>query len=124
VGAAFTFVVFAALYNAAARKLAQLAPHIQLRVFSDRDVATRKGEVAAAMAGADCFFGSLLFDYDTVEWLRAQLKTVPVVLVFESALELMGMTQIGSFAMDPSGVCVCGGGGANSPRGLGGGRAV
>lgn len=54
-------------------------------------------------AGADCFFGSLLFDYDTVEWLRAQLTNVPVVLVFESALELMGQTRIGSFTMDPSG---------------------
>jgi magnesium chelatase subunit H len=93
----------AALYSAAARKLAQLAPHIQLRVFSDRDIASRRGEVAAALAGADCFFGSLLFDYDTVEWLRGQLAGVPVVLVFESALELMGLTRIGSFTMDPSG---------------------
>jgi hypothetical protein len=31
-----------ALYNAAARKLVQLAPHIQLRVFSDRDINSRK----------------------------------------------------------------------------------
>ena len=62
-----------------------------------------QAEVAAAVAGADCFFGSLLFDYDTVEWLRAQLSNVPTVLVFESALELMGMTHIGSFTMDPSG---------------------
>jgi hypothetical protein len=54
-------------------------------------------------AGADCFFGSLLFDYDTVEWLRSQLTGVPVVLVFESALDLMGQTRIGSFTMDPSG---------------------
>jgi magnesium chelatase subunit H len=59
-------------------------------------------------AGADCFFGSLLFDYDTVEWLRSQLTGVPVVLVFESALELMGQTRIGSFTMDPSGAaCGC-----------------
>jgi hypothetical protein len=57
-------------------------------------------------AGADCFFGSLLFDYDTVEWLRAQLTGVPVVLVFESALELMGQTRIGSFTMDPSGALI------------------
>eukprot|EP00879_Flechtneria_rotunda_P015094 GHRR01015774.1.p1 GENE.GHRR01015774.1~~GHRR01015774.1.p1 ORF type:complete len:899 (+),score=287.59 GHRR01015774.1:2958-5654(+) len=92
-----------ALYNSAARRLAALAPHIQLRVFSDRDIATRRGEVAAALAGADCLFGSLLFDYDTVEWLRGQLAAVPVVLVFESALELMGQTRIGSFTMDPSG---------------------
>jgi hypothetical protein len=38
-----------------------------------------------------------------VEWLRAQLAGVPVVLVFESALELIGQTLIGSFTTDPSG---------------------
>jgi len=92
-----------ALYTAAAKRLAALAPHIQLKVFSDRDIAARKNEVAAALVGADCFFGSLLFDYDTVEWLKEQLTGVPVILVFESALELMGMTRIGTFAMDPSG---------------------
>lgn len=92
-----------ALYNAAAKRLAGLAPHIQLRVFSDRDISTRREAVAGALAGADCFFGSLLFDYDTVEWLREQIKAVPVVLVFESALELMGMTRLGTFTMDPSG---------------------
>jgi hypothetical protein len=127
----------AALYTAAARKLAQLAPYIQLRVFSDRDIASRRPEVAAALAGADAFFGSLLFDYDTVEWLRGQLAGVPVVLVFESALELMGQTRIGSFTMDPSGVwggggmecdtefvcrsarvCVCGGGLGHREGGL------
>lgn len=91
------------LYTAAAKRLRALAPHIQLKVFSDRDVTARKREVATALAGADCFFGSLLFDYDTVEWLRQQLTAVPVVLVFESALELMGQTRIGSFTMDPSG---------------------
>jgi magnesium chelatase subunit H len=40
-----------ALYNAAAKRLAALAPHIQLRVFSDRDIATRREAVAAALAG-------------------------------------------------------------------------
>jgi len=32
-----------------------------------------------------------------VEWLRARIQAVPVRLVFESALELMGCTQIGTF---------------------------
>jgi hypothetical protein len=63
--------------------------------------------VVVPPVGADCFFGSLLFDYDAVEWLRSQLAGVPVVLVFESALELMGQTRIGSFTMDPSGVRCC-----------------
>jgi len=32
-----------------------------------------------------------------VEWLRERIQRVPVRLVFESALELMGTTQLGSF---------------------------
>lgn len=32
-----------------------------------------------------------------VEWLRERIQKVPVRLVFESALELMGTTQLGSF---------------------------
>jgi Domain of unknown function (DUF3479) len=38
-----------------------------------------------------------------VEWLREKAQAVPIRLVFESALELMGTTQIGTFKMDPSG---------------------
>ena len=34
-----------------------------------------------------------------VEWLRERVQAIPVRLVFESALELMGSTQIGSFTM-------------------------
>lgn len=45
---------------------APLPPRLLPQVFSDRDVAADKGRVAAALAGADAFFGSLLFDYDTV----------------------------------------------------------
>lgn len=53
------------------------------------------------------FFGSLLFDYDQVEWLKSRVKKIPLRLVFESALELMSTTQIGTFqviAWDRSGV--------------------
>ena len=32
-----------------------------------------------------------------MEWLRERIQAVPVRLVFESALELMGCTQIGTF---------------------------
>ena len=32
-----------------------------------------------------------------VEWLKERIQKVPVRLVFESALELMGTTQLGSF---------------------------
>ena len=40
-----------------------------------------------------------------VEWLRARISAIPVRLVFESALELMGTTQIGTFQASPS--CRC-----------------
>ena len=35
--------------------------------------------------------------FGQVEWLRARISAIPVRLVFESALELMGTTQIGTF---------------------------
>ena len=93
-----------ALYQAAAKRIAAVAPHISITVFSDRDITANRERVAAALSKADAFFGSLLFDYDTVEWLKSQIEKVPVVLVFESALELMGQTRLGSFTMDPSGM--------------------
>ncbi|GFH28328.1 protoporphyrin IX magnesium chelatase, partial [Haematococcus lacustris] len=65
----------------------------QQQVFSDRDLAANRQRVADALAGADIFFASLLFDYDQVEWLRGAAAQVPVRLVFESALELMSLTQ-------------------------------
>lgn len=40
-------------------------------MFSERDIAAKPGEVAAALEGADAFFGSLLFDYDQARpWCR------------------------------------------------------
>ena len=32
-----------------------------------------------------------------VEWLREKSRDIPIRLVFESALELMGTTQLGGF---------------------------
>ena len=68
-------------------------PHLPPR---PRAPGPRRAEVEAALSGADVFFGSLLFDYDQVEWLRERVAAVPVRLVFESALELMGCTQVGA----------------------------
>ena len=48
------------------------------------------------------FFGSLLFDFDQVEWLQEAVAKVPTRFVFESALELMSATSVGSFEMKPS----------------------
>lgn len=69
------------LYKDVARRLSAAVPGVSLEVFSDRDLESRRGEVEAALARADAFFGSLLFDFDQVEWLRPRLERIPVRLV-------------------------------------------
>jgi hypothetical protein len=39
-----------------------------------------------------------------VEWLKERIQNVPIRIVFESALELMGSTEIGTFKVM---VCLC-----------------
>ena len=90
------------LYRRAARNLAKRCPGVELAVFSDRDVEANRDEVAAALDGAEVFFGSLLFDFDQVEWLRDAVRKIPTRFVFESALELMSETSVGSFEMKPA----------------------
>jgi magnesium chelatase subunit H len=85
------------------RKAAELAklrcPDLDIRVFSDRNISSQRPEVEAALDGADVFFGSLLFDYDQVLWLRDRIQQIPIRLIFESALELMSLTKLGNFAI-------------------------
>jgi len=80
-----------------AKELAEKLPNVRLHVFSDRDLQPKRAQIEAALAGADVFFGSLLFDFDQVEWLKSRVEKIPLRLVFESALELMSATQIGAF---------------------------
>ncbi|KAF5843563.1 hypothetical protein DUNSADRAFT_12825 [Dunaliella salina] len=90
------------LYKRAAARVKSLAPHIEMDVFSDRDIlepGPSANRVAAALENADVFFGSLLFDFDQVEWLRPKIERVPLRFVFESALELMSCTKVGGFSM-------------------------
>ena len=47
---------------------------------------------------ANVFFGSLLFDFDQVEWIKERISDIPIRLVFESSLELMSSTQVGMLA--------------------------
>ncbi|MEH2310383.1 MAG: magnesium chelatase subunit H [Nostoc sp.] len=86
------------LYRKAAF-LANRCPELDIRVFSDRDLTNKRTEVEAALHDADVFFGSLLFDYDQVVWLRDRISQIPIRLVFESALELMSLTKLGDFAI-------------------------
>ena len=41
--------------------------------------------------------------FTQVEWLRTRIADIPYRLVFESALELMGSTQVGTFTMGAGG---------------------
>ena len=90
------------LYKKSVRNLKKRYPSITLCVFSDRDiVGKRRIELERALDDADAFFGSLLFDYDQVEWLREKLEKIKTSFVFESALELMSETNVGTFEMKP-----------------------
>ena len=87
------------LYRKAAFLANSRCPELDIRVFSDRDLTSIRTEVEAALHDADVFFGSLLFDYDQVVWLRDRIAQIPIRLVFESALELMSLTKLGDFAI-------------------------
>ena len=87
------------LYRKAADLANSRCPELDIRVFSDRNITTNSSEVETALKNADVFFGSLLFDYDQVVWLRERIVNIPIRLVFESALELMSLTKIGAFAI-------------------------
>ena len=85
------------LYRQAAQLATSRCPNLDIQVFSDRALSTELETVATALENADVFFGSLLFDYDQVLWLRERIQHIPIRLVFESALELMALTKLGKF---------------------------
>ncbi len=87
------------LYRQAASMATARCAELEVIIFSDRDITTSPDKVETALQTADVFFGSLLFDYDQVMWLRERVKNIPIRLVFESALELMSLTQLGKFAI-------------------------
>ena len=91
------------LYRRVALQLSNSFPVAQLLVFSDRDIESKREVVENALAGADVFFSSLIFDFDQVEWLNNRIKSIPYRFIFESALELMGTTKVGGFKMAPNG---------------------
>ena len=87
----------AELYRKAAQLATSRCPDLDIRVFSDRALTAEPEAVETALENADVFFASLMFDYDQVLWLRERVQRIPIRLVFESALELMSLTQIGAF---------------------------
>ena len=87
----------AGLYRQAAQLAQSRCPDLQILIFSDRQLTTDANTIAEALQGAQVFFASLIFDYDQVMWLRERVENIPIRLVFESALELMSLTQLGQF---------------------------
>ena len=87
------------LYRAAAQLAQQRCPDLEICTFSDRDLVADPQAVEQALNQADVFFTSLIFDYDQVLWLRQRVQQISIRLVFESALELISLTQIGQFAI-------------------------
>jgi magnesium chelatase subunit H len=87
------------LYRQAGEMAMGRCEGLEVIFFSDRDITTDPTRVETALQSADVFFGSLIFDYDQVMWLRQRVQAIPIRLVFESALELMSLTQLGKFAI-------------------------
>ncbi|HEY9751562.1 MAG TPA: DUF3479 domain-containing protein, partial [Coleofasciculaceae cyanobacterium] len=90
------------LYQQAAQLAQARCPDLEILTFSDRDLAANPAAIEAALIGAEVLFASLLFDYDQVTWLRDRAQQVPIRLVFESALELISLTQLGKFTIGDS----------------------
>ena len=74
-------------------------PDLEVKVISGKSLTSEPEMVEQALATADVFFASLIFDYDQVTWLRQRAAQIPIRLVFESALELMSLTRLGEFAI-------------------------
>ncbi|MGK7931654.1 MAG: DUF3479 domain-containing protein, partial [Microcystaceae cyanobacterium] len=87
------------LYRQAAELATSRCPDLEIIVFSDTALSTEPEAVENALKDAQVFFASLIFDYDQVLWLRERVKNIPIRLVFESALELMSLTQLGKFVI-------------------------
>ncbi len=87
------------LYRQAGSMATARCRELEVIVFSDRDITTSPDKVETALQSADVFFGSLIFDYDQVIWLRERVQNISIRLVFESALELMSLTQLGKFVI-------------------------
>ncbi len=87
------------LYKKAAELATSKCQELSIKVFSDKALLETPEIVEKALANADVFFASLIFDYDQVMWLKPRVENIPIRLVFESALELMSLTKLGKFVI-------------------------
>ncbi len=87
------------LYRQAAKLATSRCSELEILVFSDTSLSSEPKTVENALKDAQVFFASLIFDYDQVVWLRERVQHIPIRLIFESALELMSLTQLGKFVI-------------------------
>ena len=87
------------LYKRAAEIVSKSVPSAPVSVFTDFDIDSNPEKVQKALSNANVVLISLIFDYTQVEWLRKSISAVPTRFCFESALELMSETNVGSFQM-------------------------
>ena len=99
------------LYKEAAELVSREFPNSPVSAFTDADLVSNVAEVQKALSNAKVIFVSLVFDFSQVSYLQEQLPLIPVRFVFESALELMSSTQVGTFTMAAG----AGGGGPPAP---------
>eukprot|EP00439_Symbiodinium_sp_Y106_P035862 s764_g4.t1 len=93
----------ARLYRAAARRAVEGVEGLSVCVFTDKDISERRDVVEEVLKETDVLFCSLVFDFDQAAWLKESCQSIEVRMVFESALELMSETKVGSFSMSGGG---------------------
>ncbi len=77
---------------------------VRLLRFHDGHVAAQEEQLSQAIMRADIVFISLINDRDQADWLAAQLKRSRAkhVFAYESMPEVMSLTQVGDYRIDPS----------------------
>lgn len=91
------------LYSNIAKDISRQLPGVRMSVFNDQDLDRRSKRLDVALKQANVLFASLIVDYEQAMWLIARSKHIQTCFVFESALELMSLTRVGSFTMASSG---------------------
>jgi hypothetical protein len=76
-------------------------PNINIYIFTDTDIIERPEVVEVALKSCAVLLCSLIFDYNTVLWIKKRIQSldIPTCFAFESALELMSENSVGDFTM-------------------------
>eukprot|EP00210_Caulerpa_lentillifera_P003376 g3220.t1 len=90
------------LYSNVAKDISRQLEGVRMSVFNDQDIDRKSKTLEEALSGANVLFASLIVDYDQAMWLIERSEHIQTRFVFESALELMSLTKVGSFTMASS----------------------